>query len=82
MLIFIYFLNNNQYTVFAKSFLKHSPQKQKHPFYCRVFTENELPQHGKRVVIFKQAHCIPLGSNVIHIQVNSLGHGLTVKKYT
>lgn len=38
-----------------------------------MFTENELAQHGKRVVIFKQAHYIPLESNDVRIQVNSLG---------
>lgn len=56
-------------------FFKQSPQKQKKIFSTVVFTENELAQHGKRVVIFKQAHYIPLESNGIHIQVNALGFG-------
>lgn len=50
-------------------------KREREIFSTVVFTENELAQHGKRVVIFKQAHYIPLESNGIHIQVNSLGHG-------
>lgn len=44
-----------------------------------MFTENEQAQHGERVVIFKQAHYIPLESNGVHIQVNSLDMGLMMK---
>lgn len=56
----------------AKSFIIQSPQNQK-IFSNVVFTEVELAQHGKRVVIFKQACYTPLESNGVHIQVNPLG---------
>lgn len=46
-----------------------------------MLTENELARHEERVVIFNQAHYIPLESNSVHIQINSLEYVLMTKEH-